>query len=243
MATAGPSVSTAFSPAASTPAKRASKALTTGPKELTGRGGAGRAAIEQSHRRESAAAVAAHRRSRRWGGEHGPRRGARASVDHRGAVCLPGGAGDRVEGAVDGRIDYGRRRRAAARGEQDSGEGMVGAGLARAEEQEEEVGSLLVQGIRVGWHGEGESRRGAAAVVRCCVGEEHRADQSGKRGCGSVGSNASSQKRGRHWEKERITAGLRIAAARWRPACTRGHRGACAGGHRSRGYCGGQRVG
>jgi hypothetical protein len=127
--------------------------------------------------------VAAHRRSRRWDGEHGPRRGARAPVDHRGAVCLPGGARDRVEEAVDGRIDYGRRRRAAARGEQDSGEGMVGVGLARAEEQEERVGSLLVQGIRVGWHGEGESRRGAAAVVRCCVGEEHRADQSGKRGC------------------------------------------------------------
>jgi hypothetical protein len=110
MATAGPSASTAFPPAACIPAKRASKAPSTRPKELTGRGGAGRAATEQSGRRESAAAVAAHRRSRRWGGEHGLRRGARASVDQPGAVCIPGGAGDRVEKAVDERTKLGRLR-------------------------------------------------------------------------------------------------------------------------------------
>jgi hypothetical protein len=63
-----------------------------------------------------------------------------------------------------------------------------------------------------------------------------------RRECGSVCSSTSSQKRGRRWEKERTSDGLWIATARWRPACTRGHRGACAGGHRSRGYCGGQRV-
>jgi hypothetical protein len=94
--------------------------------------------------------VAAHRRSRRWDGEHGPRGGARAPVDHRGAVCLPGGAGGRVEGAVDGRTELKRLRRAAARGERDSGRGVVGVGLARAEEQEERVGRLPVQGIGSG---------------------------------------------------------------------------------------------
>jgi hypothetical protein len=83
----------------------------------------------------------------------------------------------------------------------------------------------------------------AASSVSGDRGEEHRANQSGKRReCGSVCSSTSSQKRGRRWEKERTTDGLWIATARWRPACTRGHRGACAGGHRSRGYCGGQRV-
>jgi hypothetical protein len=54
--------------------------------------------------------------------------------------------------------------------------------LARAEEQEEKVGRLLVKGIGMGWRGEGELRRGVAAVVRCFVGEEHRANQSWEEG-------------------------------------------------------------
>jgi hypothetical protein len=44
-------------------------------------------------------------------------------VDHREAVHIPGGAGDRVEGAVDERTELGRFRRAAARGELNSGGG------------------------------------------------------------------------------------------------------------------------
>jgi hypothetical protein len=163
--------------------------------------------------------VAALRRSRRRDGEHGPRRGAQASVDHREAVCLPGGAGDRVEEAVDGRIDFGRRRRAAARGEQDSGRGTVGVDLARAEEQEERVGRRLVEGIGTGRCGEGELQREAAAVVRCCVRKNTRQINREKRGCGSVCSSISLQRRGRRLGKERTTAGLRIAAARWRSAC------------------------
>jgi hypothetical protein len=92
-------------------------------------------------------------------------------VDHRGAVCLPGGAGGRVEGAADGRTELKRLRRAAARDEQNSGQGAVGVDGARAEEQEERVGRLPVQGIRAGWCGEGELQRKAAAVVRCGVGK------------------------------------------------------------------------
>jgi hypothetical protein len=81
--------------------------------------------------------VAAHRRSRRRAGEHGPRRGARASVDHREAICIPGGAGNHVERAVDERLELGRLRWAAARGKGNSGEGAAGARLDRAEEQGE----------------------------------------------------------------------------------------------------------
>jgi hypothetical protein len=71
-------------------------------------------------------------------------------VDHRGAVCLPGGAGRRVERAVDGRTELKWLRRAAARDEQDSGQGVVEVDGARAEEQEERVESLLVKGIGSG---------------------------------------------------------------------------------------------
>jgi hypothetical protein len=53
-----------------------------------------------------------------------------------------------------------------------------------------------------------------------------------KRGMWPVCSVTSSQKRGRRVEKGRATAGLRIAAARWRPASTRGHRGAQRRGQR-----------
>jgi hypothetical protein len=76
-----------------------------------------------------------------------------------------------VEEVVDGRTELGRLRRAAARGERDSDRGAVGVDLARAEEQEERVGRLLVKGIGMGWCGEGELQREAAAVVRCCVGK------------------------------------------------------------------------
>jgi hypothetical protein len=87
-----------------------------------------------------------------------------------------------VEEAVDERTELGRLRRAAARGERDSGGGMVGVGLARAEEQEERVGRLPVKGIGTGWCGEGELRRGAAAVVRCFVGKNTEQINRGRRG-------------------------------------------------------------
>jgi hypothetical protein len=85
--------------------------------------------VEQGRRREGAAAVAELRRSRQRAGEHGPKKRARASVDHREAICIPGGVGDRMEGAVDDGVELGRRRRAAARGEGKSGGGKVGTGL------------------------------------------------------------------------------------------------------------------
>jgi hypothetical protein len=135
-------------------------------------------------------------------------------VDHRGTVCLPGRVRGQAREAVDGRTELKRLRRAAARGERNSGRGAVGVDGARAEEQEERVGSLLVQGIGMGRCGEGEVQRGAAAVVRVVLGKNTEQTKWGRRGCGSVGSIASSQKRGRHWEKERITAGLWIATAR-----------------------------
>jgi hypothetical protein len=71
-------------------------------------------------------------------------------VNHWGVVCLPGGARGRVEGAVDGRTELKQLRRAAARDEQDSGQGAVGVDGARAEEQEERVEELPVQGIGLG---------------------------------------------------------------------------------------------
>jgi hypothetical protein len=108
MATAGTSGSTAFPPAARIPARRAGLTPSIGPRKSTGQGSTGRVAEEQSGRRMGAAAMVAHRCSRRRDGEHGPRRGARASVDHREAVHIPGGAGGRVEGAVDERIELGR---------------------------------------------------------------------------------------------------------------------------------------
>jgi hypothetical protein len=52
-----------------------------------------------------------------------------------------------VEGAVDGKTELKRLRRAAARGERNSGQGAVGVEGARAEEQEEGVEKLPVQGI------------------------------------------------------------------------------------------------
>jgi hypothetical protein len=110
MATAGSSGSTTFPPAARIPARRTGLTPSIGPWKSTGQGSAGRLAEKQSGRRTGAAAVAAHHRSRRRGGEHGPRRGAQASVDHRGAICIPGGAGDRVVRAVDERIQLGRFR-------------------------------------------------------------------------------------------------------------------------------------
>jgi hypothetical protein len=68
-------------------------------------------------------------------------------VDHRETVHIPGGAGDRVEGAVDERIELGRLRRAAARGERNSGGGASEAGLCRVEELEKRMGKLLVKRI------------------------------------------------------------------------------------------------
>jgi hypothetical protein len=55
-----------------------------------------------------------------------------------------------VERAVDGRTELKQLRRAAARDEQDSGQGAVEVDGARAEEQEERVESLLVKGIGSG---------------------------------------------------------------------------------------------
>jgi hypothetical protein len=66
-------------------------------------------------------------------------------VDHREAICIPGGAGDRVEGAVDDGVELGRRRRAAARGEGKSGGGKVGTGLDQVEELGKEVEEQLVK--------------------------------------------------------------------------------------------------
>jgi hypothetical protein len=54
--------------------------------------------------------------------------------------------------------------------------------LARAEEQEERVGRLPVKGIGTGWCGEGELRRGVAAVVRCFVGKNTEQINRGRRG-------------------------------------------------------------
>jgi hypothetical protein len=55
-----------------------------------------------------------------------------------------------VEGAVDERTELKRLRRAAARDEQNSGQGAVGVDGARAEEQEERVEKSPVQGIGLG---------------------------------------------------------------------------------------------
>jgi hypothetical protein len=76
-------------------------------RESTRQGNAGLVAGGQSGRRTGAAAVAAHRRSRRWDGEHGPRRGARALVDHRGTICLPGRVGGQARKAVDDELKSG----------------------------------------------------------------------------------------------------------------------------------------
>jgi hypothetical protein len=76
-------------------------------RESTRQGNAGLVAGGQSGRRTGAAAVAAHRRSRRWDGEHGPRRGARALVDHRGTICLPGRVGGQAREAVDDELKSG----------------------------------------------------------------------------------------------------------------------------------------
>jgi hypothetical protein len=76
MAMAGSLGSMAFLPAARIPARRTGLTPSIGPWKSTGQGSAGQVAEEQSGRRTRAAAVAAHRHSRRRGSEHGPRRGA-----------------------------------------------------------------------------------------------------------------------------------------------------------------------
>jgi hypothetical protein len=79
----------------------------TRPRKSIAQGNTGLVVDEQGDRRMGAAAVAAHRRSRRWDGEHGPRRGARALLDHRGTICLPGRVGGQARKAVDDELKSG----------------------------------------------------------------------------------------------------------------------------------------
>jgi hypothetical protein len=74
MATAGRSALVAFSPAASIPARRKGLKRSTEPGEHTGREYARMVAVGLGRRREGAAAVAAHCRSRRRTDEHGQRK-------------------------------------------------------------------------------------------------------------------------------------------------------------------------
>jgi hypothetical protein len=65
-----------------------------------------------------------------------------------------------------------RLRRAAARCGSNSGEGKGRSWISFVQGLVEEVAKQLAKGIGMGWHGEEELRRGAAAVVRCRVEEK-----------------------------------------------------------------------
>jgi hypothetical protein len=140
--------------------------------ECTRRGALGKVAVEFGCLRVGAAAVAELRRSRRRAIERGQKKRARAPAGHGEAICVPGWARGQVGEAVDDGIDFGWRRRAAARGEGKPDGGELGTELGRVGVLEKGVEEQLAKGIGTGWHGEGELRRGAAAVVRCRVEEE-----------------------------------------------------------------------
>jgi hypothetical protein len=66
--------------------------------------------VERDRRQGSAAAASGHRCSRLRAGEHKQGRRARAPVGYGESTCVPGWAGDQVEGAVDGEVELGRLR-------------------------------------------------------------------------------------------------------------------------------------